>query len=257
MRVFGRASPCARRDRDARRPARRTRPRESPIRTDAPIPSESEVPVPRNRPTRVLNIEDGYYLLVHAPRLARGRRHRETRLGERLVAGRGAPSVPALTPPPVRETRARATRARPYRFLPFSLTEKRPPTGFNTLQTRLLPQSYGRVPQRNPASAAGVRPHPLLRAWPRRLKTPWSAWIIDSRCPSLRRSRCLLGRLLSLGGWADRQASADAWGPVGILSLRSLRRLGSCPPTVRKAYLDRRENARSARSQSAQFELWL
>ena len=103
---------------------------------------ESEVPVPRNRPTRVLNIEAGDYLFVHAPRLARGRRHRETRLGERLVAGRGAPSVPALTPPPVRETRARATRARPYRFLPLALNEKRPPTGFNTLQTGLLPQSH-------------------------------------------------------------------------------------------------------------------
>ena len=206
MRYLVARRPCARRDRDARRPARRTRPRESPIRTDAPIPSRirgaGTAQPPDSRPQhrgRVLpprpraEVSEG----SEAPRDAPGR----------ASCGRTRRAVsPALTPPPVRETRARATRARPYRFLPLALTEKRPPTGFNTLQTRLLPQAYGRVPQRNPASAAGVRPHPLLRAWPRRLKTPWSAWIIDSRCPSLRRSRCLLGRLLSLGaGLTDRR----------------------------------------------------
>ena len=56
-----------------------------------------------------------------------------------LAAPQTAP-VP-LSLEPTRET----LRARPLSLLPLSLTEKRPPTGFNAPQTGLLPQSHTSV----------------------------------------------------------------------------------------------------------------
>ncbi len=47
-----------------------------------PLLLESKAPVPGNSPTSVLDMENRYYLFVHAAEVTEASRHRETRLRE-------------------------------------------------------------------------------------------------------------------------------------------------------------------------------